>query len=42
MGILQEINRPVTLVSVVGKLLEEKFRDRIYMYLEKHGFIIIA
>jgi len=31
--------RPVSLTSVVGKLLERILRDRIYEYLEKHNLI---
>eukprot|EP00061_Rhincodon_typus_P007232 g28737.t1 len=31
--------RPVSLTSVVGNLLEGILRDRIYMYLERHGLI---
>ena len=31
--------RPVSLKSVVGKLLEKILRDRIYGHLENHGLI---
>ncbi|XP_059805904.1 uncharacterized protein LOC132380941 [Hypanus sabinus] len=32
-------NRPVSLTSVVGKLLEKILRDRMYGHLENHGLI---
>eukprot|EP00061_Rhincodon_typus_P014608 g41728.t1 len=37
--VVRKSYRPVSLTSVVGTLLEEIVRDRIYMYLERQGLI---
>lgn len=34
------ISRPVSLTSLVGKLLEKILRNRIYLYLEDNGMIM--
>ncbi|XP_069790136.1 vasoactive intestinal polypeptide receptor 1-like [Narcine bancroftii] len=36
---INQISRPVSLTSVVGKLLEGILRDRIFKFLDSHGLI---